>query len=86
MRWLRRRRHTCAYTIPKQASVANFEREERKRNKKGKTHCRTSNPGPISNGRTGENVVNPTRTNWRKVLYFESWVGWTEAEGREKSQ
>lgn len=39
-----------------------------------------------SNGNKGATVVTPTRTSCRKVLYLEIWVGWTEADGIEKSQ
>jgi len=35
---------------------------------------------------TGSARVAPMRIIWRKVLYFERVVGWTWAEGREKSQ
>lgn len=40
----------------------------------------------MSNGNKGPTVVVPTRTSCKKVLYFEIVVGWTEAEGIEKSQ
>lgn len=44
------------------------------------------NEGPRSMGMIGAAVVMPTRANWRKVLYLLMVVGWTSAEGREKSQ
>ena len=41
---------------------------------------------PSSKGKSGAMVVEPTRRSWRKVLYLETAVGWTEADGIEKSQ
>lgn len=41
---------------------------------------------PSSNGKRGATVVEPTRTSWRNVLYFEMAVGCTDADGMEKSQ
>jgi len=35
---------------------------------------------------TGRASVEPMSTSWRKVLYLETVVGWTSADGREKSQ
>lgn len=40
----------------------------------------------VSTGMMGLIVVNPTRINWRKVLYLLIWVGVTCADGKEKSQ
>lgn len=37
-------------------------------------------------GIMGADVVKPTRASWRKVLYLLMVVGWTSAEGNEKSQ
>lgn len=40
-----------------------------------------------SEGRSsGRARVPPMRMSWRKVFIFEMVVGWTSAEGREKSQ
>lgn len=36
--------------------------------------------------KTGMASVTPMRMSCRKVLYFETMVGWTSAEGSEKSQ
>lgn len=86
----------AATTYLRVSRFVNSDSPERKKGRKGepkgegekveKTHCSTSNPCPISHGKTGENVVRPTSTSCKKVLYFERVVGWTEAEGREKSQ
>lgn len=35
---------------------------------------------------TGKASVEPMRTSCKKVLYLEMVVGWTSADGREKSQ
>lgn len=36
--------------------------------------------------RTGKRRVNPIRASWRKVLNLDTVVGWTSADGNEKSQ
>jgi len=42
--------------------------------------------GVCSDNTTGKASVAPVRRIWRKVLYLETVVGWTSADGREKSQ
>lgn len=50
------------------------------------THCKQSIGRATSSARRGATVVAPTRTSWRAVLYFEMAVGFTSADGMEKSQ
>jgi thioredoxin reductase len=40
----------------------------------------------MASGTTGRAIALPTSTSWRAVLILEISVGFTSAEGREKSQ
>jgi hypothetical protein len=46
----------------------------------------TVNADERSAAMRGAAVVDPTSASWRNVLYLLIVVGWTSADGREKSQ
>jgi hypothetical protein len=50
------------------------------------TYCMIVKGMPMSRGTTGAMVVRPIRPSCNAVLYLLMVVGWTSAEGREKSQ